>query len=153
MISEELKFVRLFVNYKKDEDLALAAHLFNSVPKYLFEQVKDTDFDMDRLYQFGLMMLVNPLTYFYVMVEKEKPVIKGILWAQHNLLSDQLSVLVFSVDKEYQNNGAMEVSKQKLLEIKKENNIEGSIITVTTRPKAVEKVGWKRSNKIVMEIE
>ena len=149
---DDLKFVRFTTDGINDSDRTLAAYLFSRIPAYLFEQVKDTDFKVERIYQFGPMLLASPLTFLYVLTDKETSLIKGVLWTEFSPLSEQLVVHIFSIDKEYQNDGAMEMSKKKLLEIKEQNKISGSITTVTTRPKAVEKAGWKRSDKIVMEI-
>lgn len=144
---QNLKFVRL-----------TQPEQFSLIPRILFEQVKGADFKVDRLYQFGPLLLASPLTFLYVLAEKEQlenghAPVKGILWAEINPLSENLIVNAFSIDKEYQGDGAMEKVKEKLGEIKKENNIENPVITITTRPKAVEKAGWEHSNITVMEMQ
>ncbi len=146
---EDLKFVRLTLPEQ-----------FEMVPKYLFEQVKGSDFKIDRLYQFGPMLLASPLTFLYVLINDES-VIKGLLWAEANPLDDQLKVHAFSVDKEYQqnmngdfskNSEALKVTLDFLRQIQEENQLDSKIEIVTLRPRAYEKSGWKRSKKILMEI-
>lgn len=137
----DLKFVRL-----------TQPEQFNLVPRYLFEQVKSADFKIDRIYQFGSMLLASSLTFFYALADRETSLIKGILWVEVNPFYESLHALLFSIDKEYQNNGAMTGAIEKLKEIYTKEKLTGKITSETTRPKACEKAGWKISNRIIMEI-
>lgn len=142
----DLKFVRL-----------TQPEQFSLVPRYLFEQVKSNDFKIDKLCQFGPILLASPLTFFYILAEKKQlekgcAPAKGILWAEVNPFNESVHAHIFSVDKEYQNNGAMTCAIEKLKEIRTEEQLTGQITTVTTRPKAVKKAGWRISNRINMEI-
>ena len=142
----DLKFVRL-----------TQPEQFSLVPRYLFEQIKGSDFKIDRLYQFGPMLLASPLTFFYILAEKEQlekgyAPAKGILWVEVNPFNDDIHVHVFSIDKEYQNNGAMAEGIKKVGEIRDIEQLNGKIVTTTTRPKAFEKAGLKKSKRIFMEL-
>lgn len=138
---EDLKFVRL-----------THPAMFEGIPRYLFEQVKDAEFKVDRLYQFGPVLITSPLTFLYILVN-DTSAVKGILWAEVNPFNENIYANIFSVDKEYQNNGdAMVGAIRKLKEIQVSEKLTGKITSSTTRPKAVEKVGWKKSNQINMEI-
>lgn len=142
----ELKFVRI-----------TQPEQFSLVPRYLFEQVKGSDYKIDRLYQFGPLLLASPLTFFYVLAVKEQlengcAPVKGILWAEINPFYENLEAHIFSIDKEYQHNGAMAGAIDKLKEIQLREKLTGKITSETTRPKAVKKAGWKISDTINMEI-
>ena len=140
---EDLKFVRL----TEPEQFAL-------IPKVLFEQMKDADYKIDKLYQFGPILLMSPLTFLYVLVNKDTNIIKGILWSENNPITEKLNTLAFSIDKEYQskNGDALEWVKKFLKKIQKENNLTGTLDVATSRPKAYEKAGWKRSKRILLEV-
>lgn len=139
---QDLKFVRLTI---PDQ--------FGLIPKALFEQVKGADFKIDRLYQFGPALLASPLTFFYALADKETSLIKGILWAEVNPFNEDVYAHVFSINKEYQDNGdAMGGAIEKLKEIHTKEKLSGKITSSTTRPKAVQKAGWKISKKRFMEI-
>ncbi len=151
----DLKFVRL-----------TQPEQFSLVPRYLFEQVKGATFKIDRLYQFGPILLASPLTFFYVLAEREqlekgRAPVKGILWAEINPLDDQIKVHAFSIDKEYQQNmngdfqyssEALKATLEFLRGIQKEQGLSEKIEIVTLRHRAYEKAGWRKSKKILMEI-
>ena len=155
MTFSDLKFVRL-----------TQPEQFSLVPRYLFEQIKGSDFKIDRLYQFGPMLLASPLTFFYILAEKEQlekgyAPAKGILWVEINPLDDQIKIHAFSIDKEYQQNmngdfqhdsEALKTTLDFLRKLQKENNLSNKIEIVTLRPRAYQKAGWARSKKILMEI-
>ena len=143
----DLKFVRL-----------IQPNQFGLIPRYLFEQVKGGEFKIDRLYQIGPILLASPLTFLYILADKEQlkkgsasP--KGVLWAEVNPFCEDVKAHIFSVDKEYQGNGAMVEVIDKLKEIYASEKLTGKITSETTRPKAVEKAGWKISDRINMEIK
>jgi len=89
----DLKFKRIF-------DFAL-------VPRYLLEQVREIDKDMiNRIYQFGPLITGNPLTLLYVLVDVDYK-IKGVLWANINVVEAIIYVHLLSVDRQYQNGEAL----------------------------------------------
>lgn len=140
---DELKFVRL-----------TQPEQFSLIPRTLFEQIKGRNFIIDRIYQFGPIALSNPFTHLYVLAEESTAIIKGFLWAEINPYTEGLSVITFSLDKEYQsaNGKAIKCAKELLDKIAEENKLTGKMEMVTIRPKAYEKAGWRKSEKIMMEI-
>ncbi len=137
---EDLKFVRL----------SQPSH-FGLIPRKLFEQVKGAEFKIEKLYQFGPLLLRSPLTFLYVLVDDES-VIKGVLWSEINPFTEKLNVHVLSIDKDYQGNGALDGALRFLDTIKTENALTKLQMT-TTRPKVYEgKQTWKRSEQIILEI-
>lgn len=141
MTFSDLKFVRLTI---PDQ--------FGLIPSYLFEQVKGGEFKIDRLYQFGPMLLASPLTFFYALADKETSLIKGILWAEINPLSENLVIHTLSVNKEYQGNGTLDKTLDFVRTIQKRENLRKIQIT-TICPKTYErKHGWHKSKKRIMEM-
>ncbi|KKN06087.1 hypothetical protein LCGC14_1080790 [marine sediment metagenome] len=151
---KDLKFVRFKSNSIDDPDGSMARLLFESIPPYLFAQIKDADYKVDKLYEFGPILLMSPLTFLYVLINKETNIIKGVLWCENNPITEKLNTLAFSIDKEYQshNGDALNWVKVFLKKIQKENNLTGTLDVATSRPKAYEKAGWKRSKRILLEI-
>jgi len=121
------------------------------VPRKLLEQVKGLEWNIDRVYALSENICSNPTNLIYVLYDEEK-IIHGLIWAQVNILNENLYVLVLSVDEEYQgaNGAAIDAAALLLNSIRQEANLK-KIIWTTTRPKAYEKHGFKRSKKIIME--
>ena len=93
----------------------------------------------------------NPTNFIFVFYDEEN-IIHGVLWSHVNLLSENIYVSLLSVDEEYQgvNGAAIDASYRLLDEIRIQGGLK-KIIWSTTRPKAYEKHGFKRSKKIIME--
>jgi hypothetical protein len=145
MTFDDLKFVRL-----------TTPELFGTIPPELFEQVRDSDFKIERLYQFGPATVASPLTFLYVLCEKEAlkkgdAKAKGILWAEICPFTENLNIHILSIAKEYQGNGTLEKTLEFLEELKEKEGLN-KLQIVTTRTKFYEeKQHWKRSNRIIME--
>lgn len=125
--------------------------VFQRIPKELFEQVKDLDFNIDLLRKVPSRFINNVNTRFYVLTD-DKAKIKGILWAYVNVLTEKIQVNILSVDKEYQFGNALE----KTLEFVKSwqgKDEKLKIEIITTRPHAYERNGWRQSKCKIMEIE
>ena len=135
----DLKFIRID---KPD--------LFGLIPRYLFEQVKDHTFNIDKIYQFAPTFISNPTTRFYVLVDEDSK-IKGILWAYVNLLSEKIQVNILSIDKEYQFSDVLKKTLEFIKSWQGEDE-DLKIQVVTTEPHTYEKAGWKSSEQIIMEI-
>lgn len=136
---DDLKFVRID---KPD--------LFYLIPRRLFEQVKEHTFNIDKVYQLAPTFIKNPLTRFYVLADQES-VIKGILWAYVNLLSERIQVSILSIDKEYQFDNALEKTLEFIKSWQgKDENL--TIEIITSRSHAYERNGWKQSKRVLMEI-
>lgn len=124
--------------------------VFRKIPRELFEQIKDVEFNIDLLYQFPSKFISGANTRFYVLVDEDDK-IKGILWAFINILTETIQVHILSIGKEYQFSDALKVT----LEFVKSwmgKNEELKIQCITTRPHAYQKNGWKKSRQVLMEI-
>lgn len=143
----ELKFVSINNPGTSPEIIDM---VFRRIPKELFEQVKDIEFNVDLLYQVPSRFINNVNTRFYVLTNDEDK-IKGILWAYINLLTEKIQVNILSVDKEYQFSNALEKTLEFVRSWQgKDESLKIEIIT--TRPHTYEKNGWKQSKRILMEI-
>lgn len=124
--------------------------VFRRIPKELFEQVKDIEFNVDLLYRTPSSFINNVNTRFYVLTD-DGDLIKGILWAYVNLLTEKIQVNILSIEKEYQFSNAL----KKTLEFIKSWHSEDEnlpIQIITTRPAVYEEVGFKKSKQLLMEI-
>ncbi len=145
---EDLKFVRLD---KPD--------LFNLIPRYLFEQIPNREWDVDKLYEWGKTFLGNPLNLFWVLANDEN-LIKGVLWGTIDPVLEMIAVNILSVDKEYQHpkgdaiTKSIEHLKQYRIKLNKDEGIDlkEKMLWTTTRPRAFERLNIKRSDRVVMEV-
>ncbi len=126
---------------------------FRHIPRYLCDQTKELDKEtIDRLYGFGGIMFKSPLTLLYVLLD-EINVIKGVLWAEVSIIDAAIYVYLLSVDKEYQSNGQLiSEAADFLLNIETGPEIKKELRFQTIHPDAYEKVGARRSKRILMEI-
>jgi len=137
---KNLKFVRL----TEPSQFAL-------IPRALFEQVKDSNLMVDRVYQLAPAMMQSPVMFLFVLAESDTAIIKGVMWAMINPLTDMLMVHLLSVDKEYQDNEAVEETHKLLKAIIKGFNLRG-LEFITIRPLAfIKKYGGKQSKKVIIE--
>lgn len=130
--------------------------MFRQIPKELFEQIKDVNFNIDLLYQCPANFISGVNTRFYILVD-ENDKIKGILWAYINILTETIQVHILSIDKEYQRKSMFDDSdalKETVNFIRswqgKNENLK--ITGITSRPHACRKNGWKNSKYVLMEI-
>lgn len=124
--------------------------VFRRIPRELFEQVKDVEFNIDLLYKVPSGFINKANTRFYVLTDNEDK-IKGILWAYINILTEKIQVNFLSVDKEYQFSDAIEKTLEFVRSWQGENeNLKIQIVTL--RPHAYEKAGFEQSKQILMEI-
>lgn len=145
---EGLKFVSLNNPGTSPEMIDM---LFRRIPRELFEQVKDVEFNIDLLYQAPSRFISNVNTRFYVLTDNEDK-IKGILWAYLNILTEKIQINIFSIEKEYQFDNALEKTLEFIRSWQSEKeNLKIEIIT--TEPQTYEKLGWKSSGQIILEIE
>ena len=140
----DLRFVR--VAGKPD----IVDMLFRQIPRELFEQVKDVEFNVDLLYQYPSKFIGGINTRFYMLVDEDDK-IKGLLWAFVNLLTESIDVQVLSIEKEYQFGDALKETEKFIRSWLGENeNLKIQIIT--TRPHAYQRNGWTKSKQVLMEI-
>ena len=124
--------------------------LFRRIPRELFEQVKDVEFNIDLLYQYPSKFIGGATTRFYVLIDAEDK-IKGILWASVNLLTEKIQISILSVEKEYQFSDAIEKTLEFIRSWQGENeNLKIQIVTI--EPQTYEKLGWKSSEQIILEV-
>jgi hypothetical protein len=131
-----LKFIRIF-------DL-------NLIPRDLIEQVKNTELNTDLLYQIGDNVTSSPFTLLYAISNEESGVV-GVLWASVAVIEDTLWGQMASVRKEYQDGTIIPAMMDFLQKIRGELGL-GHLKCITTRPRALERYGWKRSKNIIMEV-
>ncbi len=140
----DLKFVRI------TGDPDIVDMMFRQIPRELFEQVKDVEFNIDLLYQMPLKFIGGANNMFYVLVDDED-LIKGILWLYVNILTEAIDVHVLSVDPKYQFSDALKVTLEFIRGLMGDGeNLKVRIIT--SRPNAYRRSGWKTTKRVVMEI-
>jgi hypothetical protein len=140
----DLRFFRL---NSPGTDRGIIDMTFRQIPKELFEQTKDVEFNVDLLYQAPSKFIGSINTMFYVLID-DKEKIKGVLWGFINLLTEAVDVHLLSIDKEYQFGDALDET----LDFIKTWSDDLTIKCITSRPKAYEEKGWKRTKRIVLEI-
>jgi len=125
------------------------------LPRYLIEQIKPAVPDIDRLY--NVLKAASSSESFWsinfigVFADHEH-IIKGFMWFTLNPITRVLHCHMLSVDKEYQNRGIL--SEAKNIGKKLMREVGAAKLTLATRsPKAFERVGLKRSEMTVMELE
>lgn len=122
----------------------------NMIPRYLFEQVKPAEYDIDRLYEWAPTLLNNPMNLLGVFIDKEEA-IKGVMWSSYNPISNKIQVHILSMDRAYQGGPICKEVAGILEKLKKKIGASG-IVATTTRPKAIErKFGFSRSQSVIME--
>lgn len=144
---DKLRFVRVFT----------PVH----VPKYLIEQIKDRDYDVDDWYEYLEIISLregkngpelNPLSMLYVIVDESNKVV-GMLWCDVEVLSKSLVVQIFSIDKDYWHKGkAAKLAADKVKEIAKECKFN-RVLWITSYPKFYEYYGFRKSKTVLMEAE
>ena len=128
---------------------------FALIPRYLIEQIKP-GIKSEKLYQFDTMICQSPFNILGVFVpmnkdDEEYGNVKGFMWASINPLTGKIDVQMLSVDKKYFGRGIVGEAKNILEKIQTKHGLKG-IVFKTTRPKAFEKYGFKRSETVLMEV-
>lgn len=136
---------------KKFEDLKFERItqplLFNYIPKYLFEQVKDWEIDIDKLCKLSETFLNNPCSLFFVLVDDNNQ-IQGIFWANANIINNCIDVILLSINKEYQFDDAIK-NTLNFINTLQEN---ATVRILASRTAKYEKAGFKKT-KTLMEIK
>lgn len=106
---------------------------FDLIPPKLLEQIKGYEpEDIERLKNFGRMVIANPLAFIYVLISEDSK-IHGILWFELCVTSAVFHVKLLSLDDEYQNKkGARSTDPDKNIMIR-------AIQFITEQRKDVEK--------------
>ena len=154
----DLKFLRLII-----------AEAFNAIPRALFESIKEIDSEtIERIYANSADIMTVPVVdsrrvvvgriqsqsvWVAVMLDIAK-VVKGFVWMEFDVIEQRVFVQACAVDAEYQSTDGAVI--QKVVDYIKGLNVpeemKNNIQFTTTRAKAFEKVGWKRSKKVLMEL-
>lgn len=145
---DKLQFVRIFT----------PVH----IPKYLVEQIKDRDFDVDDFYKWQEnhctyldkdgQMQVSPLNHLYVLVNDEFKVV-GFLWFTVDDLNQTIFVNNFSMDKEYWFKGkAIDLAAKHVKKIQKNAKLR-KVYWATNCPKVFSKMGFKQCKSVIMEYQ
>lgn len=152
---DELKFVPI-----------VDPNAFALIPKYLFEQIKGREWEVEKFYKWGPIFIRNPLNRVWVLTDIAN-IIKGVLWVTIDPVLEVMAVNVFSVDREYQelngnprNNPSASLLKAKeqldkfRIELKEKGGAElkEKILWTTSRPRAFEKAGARRYHRVIMEV-
>jgi hypothetical protein len=133
--SGDLKFIRVF-------DM-------NLIPRKLMQQVKNQDLNIDLLYSVGNQVTGNPFTLLYAISDKESRIV-GVFWATVTPIENTIWGQILSVDRERQDKTIIPSAIDFLKKIRDELGLK-LVKCVTTRPRALEKYGMKRSRNIIME--
>lgn len=148
---------------EKNVDDLKWVRLFNPtlIPRYLVEQVKDRDYEVDDFFKYQelncLMQkdgvpTLNPFNHLYALVNP-KNIVKGYMWASIDPLSKEMIINTFSVAKEYWHHGeAIKVLSSHVKEILKKLKIS-KVYWLTTSPKHSKKFGFKASKSVLMQYE
>lgn len=144
-IIDELRWVRLFTPIH--------------IPKYLVEQVRDRDYEVDEFYFYleGSCIrqtpegpTLNPFSHLYVLVDPDH-VVKGFLWFVVDPLTKDVVIQTFSIDKEYWFKGkAVSKLSSHIKDIRRKGKLN-KIYWITNYPKHSERHGFKRSKGVLME--
>jgi len=131
------------------------------IPKYLVEQIRDRDYEVEDFYKYQeINCLVqgkdgptlNPFNHLYVLVDDQN-IVKGFLWFIIDPLSKDAVINTFSMDKEYWGQGkAVKRVGDHVKEIVKKLKLK-KVYWITNYPKHSERHGFKRSKSVLMEYQ
>jgi len=123
---------------------------FNLIPRYLFEQIKGRQWDVDGFLKVAPGLSANPTTLLYVYADKDH-VIQGFLWASVNIFTGNIDGQMLSLNKKYWGYGAVPRAFEFLGKIRK--TLKFNKVTFrTSRARAFTKYGAKPSASVVMEV-
>jgi len=129
------------------------------IPNYLVEQIKKRDYEVEDFYKFHSVaclrntkegMTLNPFSHLYVLANKDH-FTKGFLWLTIDVLSKDIVIQTYSVDKEYWKAGG---AVQKLCDFVKEMRRKAKlkkVYWITDYPLHSKKHGFKSSKSVLME--
>lgn len=144
--------------------------IFQVIPRKLFEQIKELDEEaIDAIYANAVSIMTIPvvnekgirigtlpkLNVWVAILHDVAHQIKGFLWAEFDIIERCIFVQACSLDKQYQSNDGAFIKKvvEYLRGLPVPDELKANIRFATTRPEAFEKLGWKRSKKILLELK
>ncbi|HNC88742.1 MAG TPA: hypothetical protein PL000_07310 [Anaerolineales bacterium] len=129
------------------------------IPKYLIEQIKKRDFEVDdflRYHKVACMretqdgFTLNPLSQLWVLANPDN-LVKGVLWFVVDPLCKAIVIQTYSVDPEYwKDGGAMEKCVSHVKDIYRKTGMK-KIYWITDYPKHNKRHGFHPSKSILME--
>lgn len=131
----ELQFIRI-----------TNADMFWMIPRKLFDDIKDKNYDVEMLYKMAGQYL-SPTSFMFLLIDEHSK-IKGFLWFYLNLLNKKAQVNILTIDPDYQGSKAIQKTAEFIKSLDKALTIE----IMTSRPKAFEKAGFVKSKTLIMEI-
>lgn len=140
MENGELQFVR----FTQPEMLSL-------IPKELWEQVAEVDdtLILENVYKFGPIMLKNPFSFFYGIIDDSK--IVGFFWANVDVFTNRLNVFYMSLDKKYQQDGIVSKFKGLIKSICNRHKLSAIYQVYSLHPRIAERYGGTESKCKIME--
>jgi hypothetical protein len=129
------------------------------IPKYLVEQLKDREYDVDNFYSYLDQLCLanngigvfNPLTHLYGLSGEDG--IQGFLWFVIDPLTSNIQINNFSIDPQLWNRGESIECVRNLVSSVRENMGLGAIQWYTSQPSVYERFGFKRSKHVLMEYQ
>ena len=122
------------------------------IPRRLIDQIKGAPFTTEDFYK-NWEFYGGPLTILFAILDREdlNDPCKGAFCLSADPMAKSLRIAFLTLNKEYQFAGFMkEMAIPKIKEILKALNFK-SAYWATTRPKAFERLGYKRSAVTIME--
>ena len=123
---------------------------FDMVPVHLLEQVKGRNWEPEKLKEWGPIIGKNPMQRIFGMTGPDKA-IHGVVWATVSPVADGIVLQVVSVDPEYQDGKVMRRVRGAFEQILSELGLT-RLYAMTTRVRAGERLGWRRTGQELMEV-
>lgn len=125
-------------------------HSFRLIPRRLFESIKARAWSIDLLMERGAELAASPKCLLYAWADEQYEV-HGVLFATFDDLTNSINGHVLSFDPEYQDGSAIPAALAILKKAQRQFRAK-KITMATTRPKAMERYGFKRSPWTRMEM-
>jgi len=122
---------------------------FLLIPRYLMEQIKPSDIEIDHVYAMSAEITSSPFNILGVFANKNSEV-KGFLWGMINPLDMKIHIVMLSVDKEYQGKGIIPETTGILRKIMERYGLK-AIVFKTMHPRLFRKYGYKQTDEVFME--
>ena len=131
------------------------------IPKYLVEQVRNRDYNVEDFYTFQEKNCIrntkegptlNPLNHLYVLANDEN-ITKGFLWFVVDPLTKDICVNTYSIDKDYWGKGkAVGKVADFIKDIRKKGSLN-KVYWITNYPKHSQRYGFRQSKSVLMEYD
>lgn len=123
----------------------------NIIPVKLIEQVRENP-DVKRFYNYMFLAVQSPTCLLYALIDEEH-CIQGYLWADVNLLSEELFVNTYSVYQEFrERNDVLEIAVSYIKKLAKELKLK-KICWLSDCHRTFGKLGFRESRQKLFEQE